>query len=247
MTAVAFAHPVDAHGAPDDAVATATYGTSEIWLQRKASDRAQSELVFQESRDVRPHVLDITVPPHDRRIVALGLGLDARGRLVVVMDSKRGLYWTRVAGTPRRHRVSGTTRQDSSPSIFRGQLAYSRSFGAEYSVVRLGSLTGASARTVWTNRSAPQWFPLQTAVGAGSAVAFVTARDGAGNGAYEAQLVRPGNPVKRLRILMLGDTHSGFLAIQGVSSSGRRLTILRQFDGTSATIRFALPTGRRVS
>ncbi len=249
---VAAAAPALADAAPPDATATASYGESEVWLQPKADDGRQRELVFQESREASPRVLDVRVPRRNRGFVApwaenLALGLDASGTLTVVMQSNRGLYWTHVEGRPRLRRVPGTTTRDTFPSLFRGRLAYGRSVGDERSTVRVGTLTSARARTVWSNRSDGDWVAQDIAIGAGGAVAFVSVRDGAGNGAYQVRLVRPGRSVKRLLLLQLGHTHEGFLAIRGVSPGGRRLTITRQLDESGTTIKFSLPAGHRVS
>jgi hypothetical protein len=249
--AVLLAAAAQASAAPGDAIASAGYGKAEIWLQRKPSDHTQRELVFKASSDAAPRVLSVTVPQRNTHFVSawaenLGLGLDASGTLTVVLQSKRGLYFTHVIGTPHLHHVPGTTKDDTFPSIFRGRLAYGRQIGETRSVVRLGSLTGARVRTVWHNTDG-EWAAQDTAIGAGNTIALVTVRDGAGNGGYQAQIVRPGGTAKRLLNLGLGDTHDGGLAITGVSPSGRRLTINRQFDGASTDIAFALPSGRKIS
>ena len=250
-----FGSPFDASAqasaAPDDAIASAIYGKAEIWLQHKPSDHKQRELVFKASRDAAPRVLNVTVPQRNTHFVSrwaenLGLGLDATGKLTVVVQSNRGLYFTHVTGTPQLHHVSGTTKDDTFPSIFRGRLAYGRQIGENQSTVRLGSLTSARARTVWPNTDG-EWAAQDTAIGTGDTVALVTVRDGAGNGGYQARIVHSDGTTKRLLNLGLGDTHDGGLAITSVSPSGRRLTINRQFDNTSTDIAFALPSGHKIA
>jgi hypothetical protein len=249
--AVALAPSAQASAAPDDAIASAIYGKTEIWLQHKPSDQKQRELVFKASRDAAPRVLNVTVPQRNTHFVSrwaenLGLGLDATGKLTVVVQSNRGLYFTHVTGTPQLHHVSGTTKDDTFPSIFRGRLAYGRQIGENQSTVRLGSLTSARARTVWRNTDG-EWAAQDTAIGTGDTVALVTVRDGAGNGGYQARIVHSDGRTKRLLNLGLDDTHDGGLAITSVSPSGRRLTINRQFDNTSTDIAFALPSGHKIA
>jgi hypothetical protein len=248
--AVALAPAVHAAAAPDNAIASAAYGNAEIWLQRKPSDRGQRELVFKQTPNAEPRVLDVTVPPRNKRMISrwgenLALGLDGRGKLTTVLQSKRGLYRTRVTGTPHMHRIPATTKDDTFPSLFRGQVAYGRRIGENRSIVRLSTLRGARARTVWTNRSRPQYAAEQTAVGAGKAVAIVTVREGAGAGGYQALLARPARPTKRLQTLGLGDTHRGGLSVE-VNRNGRRLTVTRNLDDSTTTITYALPSGREL-
>jgi hypothetical protein len=152
-----------------------------------------------------------------------------------------------VSGGARLHRVPRTTGHDRYPSLFRGKLAYARSIGESRSVVRLGSLKTGAARTIWTNRSDDRWFALDTAVGAGNAIAFVTARDGAGNGAYRAYIAGPNRRAERVLSLNLGHSGEGGLTIEGVSRNGRRVTINSQYDDKSTDHVYALPSGRKVA
>jgi hypothetical protein len=236
--------------APDSAIASAVYGEAEIWLQRKPSDRTQRELVFQQVPSAEPRVLDVKVPPRNKRMISwwgenLALGLDGAGKLTAVLQSDRGLYWTHVTGTPRMRRVPATTRKDTFPSLFRGRVAYGRFAGENRSIVRLGALRRSRARTVWTNRSSTKWVAQQTAIGAGNTVAIVTLRDGAGNGARRVLLARSGRPTKRLQSLGLGHFSEGGLWIE-TSRNGRRLTVTRTLDDATTAITYALPSGRRL-
>lgn len=236
-----------ATAAPDGALASATYGKAEIWLQRQPADHKQREFVFQPSPNAPARVLALTVPSYIPAATDdLALGLDARGRLTLVTESTRGLYATPVDGTPRLHRIRGTTKNDASPSVFRGKLAYGRSIGESRSAVRLGSLATGVARTIWSNASDDQWFVAQTAVGRSRSVAFVTARDGAANGAYRAYVAPPGRRAKRVLHVNLGHFGEGGIAIAGLRSDGRRVTINRTLDDDSADHVYALPSGREI-
>src|SRR3954470_16540261 len=83
---------------------------AEIWLQHKASDRKQRELVFKASPDAASRVLNVTVPQRNTHFVSpwaenLGLGVDAAGALTVVMQSNRGLSRLREWGVRRSPRA----------------------------------------------------------------------------------------------------------------------------------------------
>jgi hypothetical protein len=239
--AVLLAPAAQAAAAPDDGIASAAYAKAEIWLQRKPSDHKQRELVFQATPDSAPQVLDVAVPQRDTRFPSewserLALGLDRAGRLAAVVTSRTGLYWTRVKHAPKLHRVPGTTKADSFPSIFRGRLAYDHQPRA-VSSVRVGSLTDGATRTAWTNRSDTAWAAVDTAIGADGAVAFVIGADGAEEALYDAKLVRPDG---RVVDVWPGDHHDGVLSLE-ISTSGRRLTV------AGPTVwHYALPSGRRL-
>jgi hypothetical protein len=195
VVAVGLSQSGAAHAAPDDAITSAAYGKAEIWLQHKADDRHRRELVFKASPDAPARVLSVTVPPRDTSSSSewgenLALGRDQTGKLTVVMQSRRGLYWTHVTSEPRLHRVPRTTKDDVFPSLFRGRVASSHAAGMRSSV-RLGSLTGGLTRQLWTNGSDDNLGARDTAIGAGNAVAFVTVADGAEEGLFDARLVRP--------------------------------------------------------
>jgi hypothetical protein len=244
VIAVGLSQPRTAHAAPDDAIASAAYGHSEAWLQHKADDRHRRELVFQAAPETPARVLSVTVPPRDTSISSewgenLALGRDRTGALTVVMQSRRGLYWTHVTSEPRLHRVPRTTKDDVFPSLFRGRVASSHAVGLRSSV-RLGSLTGGLARQLWTNGSDDNLGARDTAIGAGNAVAFVTVSDGAEEGLFDARLVRPGR--RGVLDLWPGDRHNGGVSLD-VSRDGRRLTVA----ASSQVIRYALPTGRKLA
>ena len=101
----------------------------------------------------------------------------------------------------------------------------------------MGSLKGEATRTAWTNTSDTAWVAVDTAIGAGGAVAFVIGADGAEEGLYDALLARP-----RGRVLDVwpGGHHDGVLSLD-VSANGRRLTVA----GPSVW-HYALPSGRRL-
>ncbi|MDA0161511.1 hypothetical protein OM076_14640 [Solirubrobacter ginsenosidimutans] len=73
-----------------------------------------------------------------------------------------------------------------------------------------------------------------------AAAATASVRDGAGNGADQLLVARPGRAVERLLYLPLGDTHSGSLAIAGLDSSGRRRRVTRAFDDAVSHRTFSL-------
>jgi hypothetical protein len=204
-------------------VATAHYGHAELQLL------GTRRLAFVSRPGAAPRVLAVHLPA---RAGHPALGLDAGGRLTALVDGAGGLYRTRVTGTPRLRHVSGTNRGDRFPSLFRGRTAYDH--GA---TVRTRALDGGPAVDVWSRED---WAPLDTAIGAGGAVAFVAVRDGSGNGAFQLGLARPGRPVRRLSSLPLGDTHTGTLAIDGVDAAGRRLTVTRRLDGAVTRLDFSL-------
>ena len=239
--AVLLAPAAAAASVPDDALAVASYGRAQVWLQREASDRTRRELVYQPSAGVAPRTLDVTVPRRDMTVSSqwgeqLALGRDRAGRLTVVVTSRRGLYRTRVAAARTLRRVPGTTRRDSYPSVFRGRLAYVHQRGTR-SRVMTGSLTDGASRTAWTNAADTASAAAQTAIGANGAVAFVVVADGAEVGLFDAKLARPDG---RVLDVYPGDRHAGELSLS-VSSHGRRLRV----SGPS-TWRYALPSGRRL-
>jgi hypothetical protein len=243
----ALAHPAPAGAAPDDAFASAAYGEAEIWWQRKPSDRTRRELVFRAGPDAAPRVLAVPATGRGSNYSDLALGLDARGRLVAVLESRLGLRWTRVSGPVRLRRVPGSTGLDARPSLFRGRLACIGIVRGAYTSVRVGSLTRGGARTVWWPRLSERYAPIHVAIGARDAVAVIAHKDGAAEGAYRALLLRPGSPPKRLLpTVALGDRHEGGLALDGVSTDGRRVTIIRRFDEEITRFTFALPSGRKL-
>lgn len=126
--------------------------------------------------------------------------------------------------------------------MFRGALAFTRGGTS----VRLGALSGGRSRVLWRVVGGSPEAVAQTAVGAGRAVAFVTVRDGAGDGTYRALLARSGHAAKLLASLPLGDAHHGGLTVAGVRTDGRRVTVTRRRDAASATLTFALPRGARI-
>lgn len=233
----------------EDVLATASYGEAQVSLRRVPDDRTRRELVFARTATATPRVLDVRVPPRNERFAShfaenVALGLDGGGRLTVVLQSRGGLRWTHVT-RPRLHRVPGTTRNDTFPSLFRGSIAYARVVGDLGSVVRVGALDSARSRAVWSNLrdEARTWVALETAIGRKGAVGIVTAREGAGNGAFRALLGSPGRKAKRLESLALGHTHEGGLSVE-TTTDGRRLIVSRTLDGATKRSRFALPSGR---
>jgi hypothetical protein len=234
---------------PSDAIATARYGDAQVWLQRTSPTSKTRELVFQASASATPRTLAVTVPPHAHFqspwAENLALGLDRPGRLTVVMQTNRGLYWTHVAGTPRLHHVPSTTKDDTFPSLFRGALAFGRRHGFK-SELRVGSLATGRVHTVWTSRPDNEWAAEDTAIGAHGAIAFVTVRDGAGNGGYQLRLIRAGGRLSTLLNVGLGDTHTGGISITGMSTNGRRVTAERDFDSSSVDVTYALPSGKKL-
>jgi hypothetical protein len=237
--------PVRAAGPADDtdAIASAFYGTAEIWLQQTPGDPKRRELVFKSTPDATPEVLDIAVPQHDASVPSdfsehVALGLDRSGALTVVMQSRIGLYWTHVGGQPRLRLVPRTSRRDAYPSIWRGRLAFDHQVGTRSSV-RVGSLDQGPQRTVWSNASDDSWVAIDTAIGADDAVAFVIGSDGADEPLNDALLARAG---KRVVDLWPGDRHNGGLSLD-ISPDGHRLTVAAASSHT--VIHYALPTGRR--
>ena len=71
-------------------------------------------------------------------------------------------------------------------------------------------------------------------------------RDGAGAGAFEVQLARPGVRTRRLLKLALGDTHSGDVALSPARAAGA-WTSSATLDGKSRTFKFTLPSGKAIS
>ena len=203
-----------AAAAPAHAETSARYGHAVLRLQH-------GELAFARSGAPRP--LRVRVPAH---AAGVALGLDARGRLVGLVDGRGGIHRVPLSGAGALRRVPATRDGDDHPSVFRGRLAFDRGTG-----VFAGSLDGA-ARLVWRGG---EWAPADTAIGAGGAVAFVARRDGSGNGAWELA-----TPSKRLLSLPLGDIHTGSLAIDGVDASGRRVTVTRRFDDDLSHVSFSL-------
>jgi hypothetical protein len=238
LAATAVLNPAHAGAAPDDAVAEASYGQAEVWLRTGDDGR---ELVFRPAPGAAEQVLAVTVPPRETGVLApslrdgLALGLDAAGKLTVVMQSRDGLQWTRIAGQPQLRRVRGTDKRDILPSLFRGRLAYTDVAGPRSSV-RLGSLTSAKVKTLWRSTSDNE-AARATAIGANDTVAFVTVADGAAEGLYDAYLVRGARPLDIWR----GDKHNGGLSL-AVSTDGRQLTVKSRHDD----VRYTLPTGRRL-
>jgi len=246
--ALALLPPAVAKAAPDEALASASYGTAEVWWQHTADNRSQRELVFQASPTAAPLVLGVPSTGSPRNYTGLALGLDARGKLVVVVESNRGLRWTRVTGRTRLHAVPGSKRTDARPSLFRGRLACIGIVRGFYATVRLGSLAHGGLRPVWETRADDAYYPQRAGVGAGGSVAVITHREGAGAGAFRALLLRPRRATKQLLpTLALGHSHDGALSIENVSPDGRRVTILRRFDEQSNRFVFALTSGRRIT
>lgn len=243
------AAPAPAGAAPEAALAVASYDRAQVWLQTKPGDREQRELVYRTDPAATPRVLDVTVPLRNQNLRRglrenLGMGLDGNGRLSVVMQSKRGLCWTRVTGAPRLRLVPGSTGRDTFPSLFRGRLAFSRRVGSLGTEVRVGSLVDAESRVVASaddGLSATE----DTAVGAGGSVAFVTVREG-GQLRHQVDVARPGGPLKRVTRLVLGEGQEGGLTLPGVSPDGRLLRVQRQVGDRSTEVAFSLPGGKAI-
>ncbi|WP_157592043.1 hypothetical protein [Solirubrobacter soli] len=202
--------------------ATARYGNAELQLHK-------GDLAFVRAPGATPRVLTRQLPA---AAASPALGLDATGRLTALVAGRGGLYETAISRPGRLVHVTGTTSSDSLPGLFRGRLAY-----AHGSAVQTRALAGGSPRAVWRKAG---WFPLAVAPGAGNATAFVAGRDGAGNGAFQLLLARPGQPVKRLLYLPLGDTHSGRLTIDGIDTAGHELRVTRELDGAVSHRSFSL-------
>ncbi len=163
------------------------------------------------------------------------------------MESRRGFVWAHVAGAARLRTVPATTRADAAPSLFRGRLAYIRNVGELRSVVRLASLTGGGARTVWDESSKSSFVPWQVAVGARDAVVLVTYLEGSEAASYRSHVLRAGQAPKPLTpTFKFGLEHTGGMSIERVSADGRRVTTVREVDDDAVTSVFALPSGRRV-
>jgi hypothetical protein len=232
--------PARAIASPPDALSSASYGRSSIWLERDPADRAKRRLVFQDA-GTPGRVLAITVPERNRHVVSawaenVALGLDGNGRLAVVLQGRRGLYWSPVA-RPRLRRVPGTTGDDVFPSIFRGRLAFTHAAGKRTSL-RSGTLTTRTQRTLATANEDDNAFIMDTRIGAAGAVAYVIGGDGAEAAFYHARLARPGRATLNV---WPGDSHNDGITLQ-TDRSGRKLTVAA--DGRA--LRYALPSGRRL-
>lgn len=228
----------------DAAIASATYGHAEVWLQRKPGDRRERELVYKPTGDAAPRVLDIAVPAHNRKLPSdwserLALGLDARGKLTVVVTARRGLYRARVKNGATPRRIPHTSLHDSYPSLFKGRIAFVHQPGTRSSV-RVGELTSGPRRVAWTNHEDRQSAAIDTVIGKGGAVAFVTVADGAEEGLYDARLAVPGRAV---RDLWPGDRHNGGISLE-VTPDGRRLTVA--VSAGHRILNYRLPDGRRL-
>jgi hypothetical protein len=225
---------------PGDAISSASYGRSSVWLERDPADRAKRRLVFEDAGEPA-RVLAITVPERNRHMVSawaenVALGLDASGRLAVVLQSRRGLYWSPVA-RPRLRRVPGTTGDDVFPSLFRGRLAFNHAAGKRTSV-RSGTLTAGARRTLATAHDADNAFIMDTRIGSGGAVAYVIGGDGAEAALFHARLARPGRTPLNV---WPGDSHNDGITLT-IDRSGRRLTVAAM----GRVRRYALPSGRRL-
>jgi hypothetical protein len=237
LAGLALVHPA----AAPEAIASASYGPAEIWLQRTPEDRRQRQLVYRASSNAAPRVLDIDVPAHNRKLPSdwserLALGRDGHGRLTVVMTARRGLYRARVKDGAKPRRIPRTSLDDSYPSLFRGRLALAHQPHLRSSV-RVGSLGLGPRRTVWSDRGSAA---VETAIGKGGAVAFVTAADGAEEPLYDAALATPAG---RVRDLWPGDRHNGGISLE-LTPNGRRLTVA--VAKGHRLLRYRLPGGRRL-
>jgi hypothetical protein len=241
LAAAVLLAPAAHASAPDDAIANATYGDAEIWLQRKPTDHKQRELVYQPRTDAAPQVLNVRVPQRETHYASdaaeqLTLGPDRAGQLVVIVTSRTGLYWTRVNHPPKLHHVPGTTKHDSDASIFDGRIAFDR-YSRGRASVKAGSLTAGATRTVWTTRLDGEWFPDETVIGAGGAVAWINVADGAESGLFDAMIAPAHGRV--IDVWPRGDHHTDVSL--SLSTDGRRLTV----QGRSV-VHYELPSGRKL-
>ncbi len=225
---------------PDDAISSQSYGRSWIWLERDPADRAKRRLVFEDA-GAPPQVLDVKLPERNRRMRSpwgenVALGLDANGRLTVVLQSRRGLYWSSVA-RPRLRRVPGTSGEDVFPSLFRGRLAFTHAAG-ERTILRSGTLTAGARRTLATADEDDNAFIMDTRIGSGGAVAYVIGGDGAEAAFYHARLARPGRTTLNV---WPGDSHNDGITLE-TDRSGRKLTVAAM----GRVLHYALPSGRRL-
>jgi hypothetical protein len=225
---------------PDNAISSASYGRSSVWLERDPAGRTKRRLVFQDA-DAPERVLAITVPKRNRHMISMwaenvALGLDGSGRLAVVLQSRRGLYWSPVA-RPRLRRVPGTTGDDVFPSIFRGRLAFTHAAGKRTSV-RRGTLTTSAQRTLATANDDDNAFIMDTRIGAAGAVAYVIGGDGAEAAFYHARLARPDRATLNV---WPGDSHNDGITLE-TDRSGRKLTVA----ANGRALHYALPSGRRL-
>ena len=166
----------------------------------------------------------------------VALGLDANGRLTVVLQSRRGLYWSSVA-RPRLRRVPGTSGEDVFPSLFRGRLAFTHAAG-ERTSLRSGTLTAGAVRTLATADEDDNAFIMDTRIGSGGAVAYVIGGDGAEAAFYHARLARPGRTTLNV---WPGDSHNDGITLE-TDRSGRKLTVAAM----GRALHYALPSGRRL-
>jgi hypothetical protein len=241
--ALAATAPTTAAAAPDDALASASYGHAELWWQRNATDRKRRELVFRADRDARPRVL--TIPANRRYATELALGRDARGALVAVIKDARGLHWTPVNGRPRLRAVPGTSPSDRLFHLHRGHIAYVRELGEAQAAVRVGTLAGPAARTLW-NLPDSSFVASDLALGAGDSVVLVTYLEGAESGRYRAHLIRPGaRPKLLLPTFTVSHERVGGMWIERVSPDGRHVTIASSNGGAKRRAGFTLPNGGR--
>jgi hypothetical protein len=225
---------------PEDAISSQSYGRSWIWLERDPADRANRRLLFQD--DSGPaRVLAVKVPERNRHLRSswgenIALGLDAGGRLTVVLQSRRGLYWSSVA-RPRLRHVPGTSGRDVFPSLFRGRVAFTHA-ARERTSLRSGTLTAGAARTLATAAENDNAFIMDTRIGSGGAVAYVIGEDGAEAALYHARLARPGRTTLNL---WPGDSHNDGITLE-TDRSGRKLTVAAK----GRVLHYALPSGRRL-
>jgi hypothetical protein len=205
------------------AISSWHFGAAEISLQPVSATDSTRQLVYRSAPSATPRVLSITVPPRIRHVVSpwadnVAMGLDGAGKLTVVMQSSRGLYWAHVSGSPALHHVPGTTKDDFFPSLFRGTLAFSHAVGVS-STVRTMPLSGGAVRTVWSSAPDNEFGAQYTAIGVARSVAVVLVRDGADSAAYVLKRFRPGRKPKTLMAAASGDA----LSMYGTSRDGRKL------------------------
>jgi hypothetical protein len=232
--------PARAIAVPPDAISSASYGRSSIWLERDPADRTKRRLVLQDA-GTPARVLAITVPERNRHMVStwaenVALGLDGSGRLAVVLQGRRGLYWSPIAH-PRLRRVPDTTGNDVFPSIFRGRLALTHAAGKRTSL-RSGTLTTGARQTLATASEDDNAFIMDTRIGSGGAVAYVIGGDGAEAAFYHARLARSGRATLSV---WPGDSHNDGITLE-TDRSGRKLTVA----ANGRVLHYALPSGRRL-